>query len=203
MKDENSNSTNIITGCAILIMVAILFAVNDGGNNKSSSVENTSPITQSTNNEPVSTDTANDNMKKQMSESSFYDGSSTQKPVLTSQNKITKDEPVVDSNVSSVSTEDRMALEAAQQYLDTMPFSRKGLYEQLTSDAGEGFSDEAAQYAIENVQTDYKQNAVEAAEQYLDSMPMSEDELYDQLTSDAGEGYTAEEASYAVATVYQ
>lgn len=90
------------------------------------------------------------------------------------------------------------ALSTAENYVDLMPFSKAGLYQQLTSSAGDKYPPEAAQYAIDNLKTNYKENALKAAKSYLDLMPMSNDELYQQLTSNAGDKYTAEEAQYAI-----
>jgi hypothetical protein len=43
------------------------------------------------------------------------------------------------------------AVEAAQDYLDTMSFSKDALIEQLTSSAGSGFTLAQAQYAVAQV----------------------------------------------------
>ena len=43
------------------------------------------------------------------------------------------------------------AVEAAQNYLDTQSFSKQGLFEQLTSDYGDGFTEKQAQYAVDKV----------------------------------------------------
>ena len=50
------------------------------------------------------------------------------------------------SSSESVSAEFRSALRAAQTYSDTMHMSKKGLYDQLTSEDGEKFPADAAQY---------------------------------------------------------
>lgn len=102
-----------------------------------------------------------------------------------------------------VPMEHRQALKAAEQYLTIMPFSKKGLYQQLTSDAGDKYPAEAAQYAVDNVKANWKENAARAAKQYLEIMPMSKDELVEQLTSEAGDQYTLEEAQYGVQKVYK
>ena len=94
------------------------------------------------------------------------------------------------------------ALRSAEQYNKTTPMSKAGLFEQLTSEYGEQYSEEAAQYAIDNLNADWKENACKSAEKYLEIMPMSKDELYDQLVSEYGEQYTPEEAQYAVDKVY-
>lgn len=94
------------------------------------------------------------------------------------------------------------ALESAEAYLEIGAFSKKGLFRQLSSDAGEGFPAEQAQYAVNHVKVDWKQEAVESARNYLEISPMSQQALLEQLTSDAGEGFTYEEARYAVEKVY-
>ncbi|KFN92399.1 hypothetical protein TMUPMC115_0911 [Tetragenococcus muriaticus PMC-11-5] len=86
----------------------------------------------------------------------------------------------------------------AESYVGTMNMSEQGLHDQLTSDAGEQFPEEAAQYAIENVEADYNENALRKAENYQDTMDMSIDAIYDQLVSETGESFTPEQAQYAV-----
>ncbi|GAB3049935.1 Ltp family lipoprotein [Virgibacillus ainsalahensis] len=97
-----------------------------------------------------------------------------------------------------VPREHRNALQSAQNYIDTMPFSEKGLFEQLTSEYGEQYPEDAGQYAIENVEVDYNEEALESAENYQELMPMSDQELLDQLTSEYGEQFTEEQAQYAL-----
>ena len=79
-----------------------------------------------------------------------------------------------------------------------MNMSKRSLYEQLTSENGEKFKAEAAQYAIDNLQADYKQNALKKAQVYQETMSMSPSAIYDQLISEAGEKFSAEEAQYAI-----
>ena len=95
------------------------------------------------------------------------------------------------------------ALKSAQNYVDTLHFSRQGLKQQLTSEYGSGFSEEAAEYALEHVDVDYKEEAVEAAQSYLDAMSFSREGLKQQLTSEYGSGFTEEEAEYALDQVYK
>ena len=94
------------------------------------------------------------------------------------------------------------ALASAESYLEMSGFSKQGLYEQLSSDAGEGFSEAQARYAVEHVDANWKQEAVESARSYLEMSPMSRQALIEQLSSDAGEGFTYEQAVYAVEKVY-
>ena len=126
----------------------------------------------------------------------------TQQKAETPKAEPKKEEPKKEAT-PQVPMEHKMALKAAEQYLRTMPFSKQGLYRQLTADAGNKFPPEAAQYAVDNVKTDWKENAAKAAANYLKIMPMSRDELVNQLTSEAGDQYTLEEAQYGVEKAYK
>ncbi|MDN4473803.1 Ltp family lipoprotein [Demequina zhanjiangensis] len=97
------------------------------------------------------------------------------------------------------------AVEAAQSYLDYSAFSRAGLKGQLTSEYGEQFIAQRAEYAInyleENGLVDWNAEAVESAESYLAYSSFSRAELIRQLTSKYGEEFTQAQAEYAVAQV--
>lgn len=112
-------------------------------------------------------------------------------------------EEPVEEETETTSFEYEQALKAAEDYLDYTSFSKQGLYEQLTSEYGSGFSSDAAQYAVDNVNADWYAEAVETAEAYLDYTSFSKQGLYEQLTSEYGSGFTDEEAQYAVDTVYK
>lgn len=99
---------------------------------------------------------------------------------------------------ADVPVEFKNALKKADTYANRQHMSEAGLYNQLTSEYGEKFSPEAAQYAIDNVQTDYNQNALEKAKIYQERMAMSPDAIYDQLVSEYGEKFTPEQAQFAV-----
>lgn len=109
------------------------------------------------------------------------------------------EQPVeVEEPEDDVPREYRNALNSAQNYIDIMAFSEAGLYNQLTSEYGEQYPAEAAQYAIENVIVDYNQEALESAMQYQEIMPMSDKELFNQFTSEFGEQFTEGQAQYAI-----
>lgn len=97
-----------------------------------------------------------------------------------------------------VPTEYRNALKKAETYSEMMHMSKKGIYDQLTSEYGEKFDADAAQYAIDNVTADWNANALAKAKEYQKTLAMSKSAIYDQLTSEYGEKFTAEEAQYAV-----
>lgn len=79
-----------------------------------------------------------------------------------------------------------------------MHMGKHGIYDQLTSEYGEQFTPEAAQYAIGNMQADWNANVLQEAKDYQDMMAMSPAAIYDQLVSEHGEQFTPEEAQYAV-----
>lgn len=82
------------------------------------------------------------------------------------------------------------ALAMAFDYLNTMPFSREGLINQLV------FSDcspEAAEWAAEYCGADWNVQARLQAISYIDTMPFSRKGLTDQLEHD---GFTTDEAKY-------
>lgn len=93
-------------------------------------------------------------------------------------------------------------LQSAESYLAMSGFSKKNLYEQLSSSAGEGFTQAEAQYAVDHVDADWNKEAVESARSYLQISPMSKAQLIEQLSSSAGEGFTYEQALYAVSKAY-
>ena len=95
-------------------------------------------------------------------------------------------------------TEQKNALRKAESYAKTMHMSKQGIYDQLTSEYGEGFDTEAAQYAIDNIEWDWNANALAKAKSYRDTMSMSKNRIYDQLISQYGEKFTKEEAQYAI-----
>lgn len=101
----------------------------------------------------------------------------------------------------SIPKEYLSALNKAESYSNTMHMSKASLYNQLTSEYGEKFSAEAAQYAIDNVEADWKANALEKAKDYSSTMHMSKAGVYKQLTSEYGEQFTEEEAQYAIDNV--
>ncbi|MBM5596964.1 hypothetical protein D8Y16_07430 [Listeria seeligeri] len=98
----------------------------------------------------------------------------------------------------SIPSEYKSALKKAEQYSSMMKMSKAGIYDQLTSEAGEKFSAEAGKYAIDNLKADYNANALAKAEDYQKTMAMAPEAIRDQLTSSAGEKFTAEEADYAI-----
>ena len=86
------------------------------------------------------------------------------------------------------------ALDDAIMYLNTMPFSRKGLISMLEFS---GHTAEEAEYAADNCGADWNENAKLCAENYLQNSAYSKQGLIRQLESES-EGYTHEQAVYGV-----
>lgn len=97
----------------------------------------------------------------------------------------------------NVPAEYKAALERAQLY-ESQHFSKKGLYNQLSSQYGDHYSAAAAQYAVDNVKFDWKANALESAKTFNKFGYFSKQALTYLLTADPGSGFTADEAKYAI-----
>ena len=94
----------------------------------------------------------------------------------------------------------QQAVSAAQGYLsEGEGFSDAGLQQQLTSSAGNGFSQSDATFAINYLRPDWDQQAVQSAQGYLTGGEgFSYQGLLQQLTSSAGSGFTQAQAEYAI-----
>jgi len=113
--------------------------------------------------------------------------------------------PVAEPEKPSMTTAQSSAVRSAKSYLSFAGFSRAGLMKQLTSENGEGFAAEDAEFAIAQLESagevDWNQEAVESAKSYLEFQGFSRDGLYDQLTSEYGESFTPDQANFALAAV--
>jgi hypothetical protein len=98
----------------------------------------------------------------------------------------------------------QQAVDAAEDYLsDGQGFSDQGLLGQLTSSAGNGFSESDAGFAINYLNPNWDQQAVDAANGYLSGgQGFSEQGLLQQLTSSAGSGFTEAQAEYAINSLH-
>lgn len=88
------------------------------------------------------------------------------------------------------------AVRSAKQYLDFAGFSRSGLIQQLSSDAGDGYKVADATVAVDSLNVDWNKQAERSAKQYLDMMGFSCKGLIQQLSSSAGDRYTKEQATH-------
>lgn len=163
----------------LIALIIVVSALGSGGNGESDVANN--EVLQSDQDDTVST---------------------SNEDVSVTENTSNSIEVTQENNVqNNISTEFNSALIKAKAYSDTMYMSKAGIYNQLTSEYGEKFSEEAAQYAIDNINTEWNENALNKAKVYSDTMYMSKAGIYDQLISEYGEKFTTEEAQYAIDNV--
>ena len=112
--------------------------------------------------------------------------------------EVQNESEISEEKADDIPTEYKSALKQAKTYSEMMNMSKAGIYDQLISEYGGQFTEEAAQYAIDNLEIDWKENALKTAENYQETMAMSPKAIYDQLTSEYGEKFTEEEAQYAI-----
>lgn len=133
------------------------------------------------------------------SKTSGYNSASVKSSYSSSKSNYSTYSGSVTTPSADVSTEYQNALTKGLSYAKNLHMSKKGVYDQLTSSYGEGFSADAAQYAIDNMTgVDWNANALAKAQEYYTGMSMSKSAVYDQLTSEYGEQFTASEAQYAI-----
>jgi hypothetical protein len=98
----------------------------------------------------------------------------------------------------------QQAVDAAESYLsEGQGFSDQGLLQQLTSSAGNGFSDSDAEFAINDLNPNWDAQAVDAANGYLsEGQGFSDQGLLQQLTSSAGDGFCEAQAEYAISSLH-
>jgi uncharacterized protein YdeI (BOF family) len=116
--------------------------------------------------------------------------STTSSTEMTTEQSTESTEPATES--MSETAGQKNAVRAAENYLDTAPFSKKGLIKQLEF---EEYSTEDATYAVNAITVDWKEQAAKSAENYLDISAFSRSGLIKQLEF---EGYTTEEATFGV-----
>lgn len=115
-------------------------------------------------------------------------GDATPTPTLAD-----KGEGVIENNLTRPQ---RNAARSASSYLSMTGFSRDGLIDQLSSDAGEGYSVADATAAVDSLNVDWKENAARSAKEYLNMTGFSCKRLIEQLSSSAGSQYTLDQAIY-------
>ena len=99
----------------------------------------------------------------------------------------------------NVPPEYKSALNQAKSYTSTMKMSKQGVYDQLISEYGGKFSEDAAKYATDNIKVDYNANALSQAKTYQEQLNQSPNAIRDQLVSEYGAKFTDAEADYAMA----
>ena len=101
------------------------------------------------------------------------------------------------SSEKKIPSEYKTAVTKAKQYAETVHLSKEGLRSQLVN--FEKYSQEAADYAVDNSDIDYKKQALEKAKLYQETMAMSPEAIREQLVN--YEKFTQEEADSAVSNL--
>ncbi|WP_223881188.1 Ltp family lipoprotein [Nesterenkonia ebinurensis] len=102
----------------------------------------------------------------------------------------------VEDEASEMTSGEANALSHAESYLNYTGFSREGLIGQLEF---EDYTTAEAEFAVDNVEVDWNEQAVRVAESYLDYTSFSRQGLIDQLLF---EGFTQEQAEHGVNEAY-
>ena len=126
---------------------------------------------------------------------------------VTTEEPAEKDEAdVQDDDYASWTSEQKNAYNAGLSYLEFTAFSKQGLIDQLSSEYGEGYPLEVAEFAVNKIEergeVDWVEQAKRSAQNYLDFSDFSKQGLIDQLSSEYGEQFTIEQATEAVEAVY-
>ena len=118
-----------------------------------------------------------------------------------------EEEPEVKDPTADMTAEQKNAYKAAKNYLEFSGFSKQGLIDQLSSEYGDNYPVDVAEFAVnaleENGEVDWVEECKESAQSYLDFSSFSKEGLIEQLTSEYGDKYTQEEAEAAVEEVYK
>ena len=102
-----------------------------------------------------------------------------------------------ESKEDDVPREYESALRKAESYLDIFSMSAQGVRDQLEY---EEFGQDAIDYALENLEADWNEQAKKSAESYTELFDMSDAKLYDQLIY---KGFTEEQAQAGVDGLYE
>ena len=168
-----------------VLVVLVMIAAAMGGSEEDNSASSTSSSSSSDSPAPEVTSPENEQVAEEM------DPAPAEEPNPA---PAEEEKPEEDSNDSgNVTREQRNALRSAKNYLDFMSFSDEGLRKQLDF---EGFPPDAIDYAMQNIEVDWNEQAVKKAREYDETgLAMSDSGLYDQLIF---EGFTPEQAQYGV-----
>lgn len=171
----------------VVISVIVLASVTYYGNLKMAV-----PITSNSNNETKeTTDTSVNDKDEENHKASVKETNGKYQEWYDEVTKGAKEE-------KSATRLQKAALETAKSYSDDLNMSKEKIYDILTSEVGEKFSKEDANFAIDHLNADYNKNALETAKSYAKDMHMSNDAIYDILKSPDGEKFTEFEAKYAI-----
>lgn len=112
------------------------------------------------------------------------------------QNAVSESNNTTSESNNGMTAQQKNAVRSAKQYLSFKGFSRDGLIQQLSSDAGDGYDVNDATVAVDSLNIDWNEQAIKSAQTYLQIQGFSCKGLVEQLSSPAGDGFTKEQAEY-------
>ncbi len=187
----------IIIGAAWLVLGVIGFAVSGGDTTTTTTEEVVEEVVDE---EPSEVEEAQDNEATEGSQETpdapSVAESTPEAPAPEPEPETTDEtpEPVAEETDSETVAQSN-AVAMALNYLDYTSFSKQGLIEQLEY---EGFSSADAEYAVDNITVDWKEQAALKAAEYLNYQAFSRSGLIDQLEF---EGFTRAQATFGVDAV--
>ncbi|MBW0768246.1 hypothetical protein G8D22_10945 [Mammaliicoccus lentus] len=184
-----------LVGFACFVGIFVALPVSDDYTVSKNDTETIDKAKNTTNKNSESKPTKQSTEEKSTVEPSTEEVKTEEKTTVESSTKESLTEEKEDNKPNR---EQKAALSSAKSYSEYLNMSKEGIFEQLTSKAGDKYPEDIARYAVENLKADYKKNALESAKSYINIMDMSNEELCDQLTSSAGDKFTPEEAQYAI-----
>lgn len=188
----------IIIGAAWLVLGVIGFAVS--GEDLTTTTTSEEVVEEVVDEEPSEAEEAQDTEATQGSQETpdapSAAASTPEAPAPEPEPETTeeKPEPVAEETDSETLAQSN-AVAMALNYLDYTSFSKQGLIEQLEF---EGFSSADAEYAVDNITVDWKEQAALKAAEYLNYQAFSRSGLIDQLEF---EGFTRAQATFGVDAV--
>ena len=122
------------------------------------------------------------------------DAETTSPQTAVAVDAVAETEVVAEDN--GMTNQQKNAVRSAKNYISIQGFSRDGLINQLSSDAGDGYNIDDATIAVDSMDIDFNEQAGKSAKNYISIQGFSCDGLINQLSSSAGDKYTKEQAEY-------
>lgn len=148
-----------------------------------------------TDTQPIPEETTSISVETSVNTNEYVTEVSTQEFSESVPDEVTKE--TIEEVTEAVDSDNSFVMELAETYNTSLHLSKQGLYEHLLNYDKIVITEAEAQYAVDHIDADFKENAVKTAIAYRDYMGMSGQEIYDMLRSDTSK-FTSEEARYAI-----
>lgn len=149
----------------------------------------------SSNSEPVAEPEPVEEVEEEPEEKEESEGETDEEIKEREDKQAEEEQAKKDEEANKLTVSEEQAVGKAKSYISLTAFSHSGLVKQLEF---EGFSNEDAEVAVDNIEVDWNEQAGKKAESYLDLTSFSRSGLIDQLKF---EGFTDEQAEFGVEEV--